>query len=231
MVKLNNGEDLNDETVNFCMNALNQHDKSSLAALKKTKTKGTKRKRTATHPRRVLCQTSFFMEKLNNKTSDGGIAAVDRWAARQGIDDVFKLKKMIIPINIGGTVKQNKNKTEKPKGHWTSIHVDFEKKTISYLNSLHGGTGTKYNNLVLKYLQHRHKEEHAGKEMLTKDWKLINCKTSTPQQDNDYDCGVFVCTVATYTILGLPVQTIKQQDMNFYRRRLAMDILKGKIEV
>ena len=49
---------------------------------------------------------------------------------------------MIIPINIGGTVKQKKNKTEKPKGHWTSIHVDFEKKTISYLNSL-GGTGTK----------------------------------------------------------------------------------------
>ena len=240
MVKLNDEKDVDDEAVSFCMEALNQPDVLRVAELNESTNQtnsktSRKRKREVVHHRRVWCVSSFFKTMLC-KESHGDILRF----GKKAVPNIFKLEKMIIPINIGGTVKhkkkQKKQKTQKKnekkvKGHWTSIHVDFGHKTISYKDSLFGNEtqGKKYNRLVLDYLQKKYRIQY-DKTLKINDWTLEHCRDNTPQQNNSFDCAVFVCTLATYTILGLDVNTIHPRDMHFYRRRLAMDILQGKIE-
>ena len=130
---------------------------------------------------------------------------------------------MIVPVNIGNS-------------HWTSVHVDFPRKRVLYYDSM-GGGGDTYMRHVMEYL----KGEHLSKleiPLNEKEWTCSSLGTTIPQQQNCSDCGMFTCTFATYetdtlvrngSVLGLPLN-FHQSDMPYFRKRLALDILKARID-
>jgi Ulp1 family protease len=42
-----------------------------------------------------------------------------------------------------------------------------------------------------------------------------------------YDCGVFTCMFCDFIANEKPVQLIHQDDMSYYRQRIALSILQG----
>ena len=132
--------------------------------------------------------------------------------------------------------------------HWISIHVDFVKKEILCYDSM-GAKGTKYLDLMYKYLEHAWNEHHFDEhESFNSDesWCMRSLGVSIPQQNpKGVDCAVFMCMYAIYvtdpvimsyieetedtTIDGLPL-CFDQKNMKYMRRRLALDMLNGVLE-
>lgn len=59
------------------------------------------------------------------------------------------------------------------------------------------------------------------------DWKNVTHK-DIPQQENGYDCGVFMLKFADFISLGLKTNLFDQSNMRYFRRKLALDILNKK---
>jgi len=55
-------------------------------------------------------------------------------------------------------------------------------------------------------------------------------KPTTPQQNNDADCGVFSCMFANYLSQGIELR-FSAQDMTTFRMRITLDILRKEVEV
>ena len=52
----------------------------------------------------------------------------------------------------------------------------------------------------------------------------LSLSQDCPQQDNGFDCGVFVCMYALCLVYKLPITTFKQEDVQFFRRHIALCI-------
>jgi hypothetical protein len=50
-----------------------------------------------------------------------------------------------------------------------------------------------------------------------------------PQQDDGYNCGMFVCLMMDFLHRRIPIQRIAELDINGYRKRLAIFLLKGRL--
>jgi Ulp1 family protease len=59
------------------------------------------------------------------------------------------------------------------------------------------------------------------------EWSTYEPGYSIPQQDNIYDCGVFMCQFAESISSGNSVQYVTQSDMPYYRKRMLLEILKN----
>jgi hypothetical protein len=61
-------------------------------------------------------------------------------------------------------------------------------------------------------------------------WKISkNEKSETPQQDNGYDCGVFIIMYAYFLTENLSL-SFSQKDIALFRERLCAAVLKGNME-
>ena len=117
------------------------------------------------------------------------------------------------------------------RNHWTLICVTFEESTIQYYDSC-GGDGQEHMNHVLHYLQDEHQHRWGSSLPLPSSgsWRLRVNETTTPPQDNAFDCGVFVCAFADLVLQGQPVE-FNHTDAHHYRRRMANAILMGYISL
>jgi len=70
-----------------------------------------------------------------------------------------------------------------------------------------------------------------GVALQSSDWKLISSCKLIPQQHNGFDCGTFViaCADALSDDLPLNESTYNQGRMPFWRQKIAVDILRGKL--
>ena len=119
---------------------------------------------------------SFFMTQLLNERGGYNFQQINNWVER----DMFCKKKMILPINLGNE-------------HWATAVIDFEMKTIKYLDSL-GRNGDRYLYALLMFLMDSWKKlNHQTILPQVEKWKLIGHTYDVPQQQNSYDCGVFCC--------------------------------------
>jgi sentrin-specific protease 1 len=57
------------------------------------------------------------------------------------------------------------------------------------------------------------------------DWVIYEPRATIPQQDNVYDCGVFMCQFAETLASGNDIQNICQADMLYYRKRMVLEIV------
>jgi hypothetical protein len=98
----------------------------------------------AANPDRKPCHffPSFFMAKLfeNDEVSH---SLVERWGQRVEGGNIFKMRKVFIPVNIPGGL-ENKGM------HWCLCVADIEKMTIQYFDSL-PYDGEKYTRAVKDY--------------------------------------------------------------------------------
>ena len=58
--------------------------------------------------------------------------------------------------------------------------------------------------------------------------KAVRDSTQIPEQCNNCDCGVFMCTNADYLSQGVLLD-YTQKDLDYMRRRLAAQILKAEL--
>ena len=56
---------------------------------------------------------------------------------------------------------------------------------------------------------------------------MISMGTSTPQQHNGFDCGVFVAIYVDFLMDDLELENFCQEDMEYFRMRLSVDIIRG----
>jgi Ulp1 family protease len=114
--------------------------------------------------------------------------------------DKFNFDLLFIPTNI-------KNM------HWT----------MSY-----NGEGTIYTNLVKDWLVREMflKKNH---ELKISEWKVMTKEAGVPQQKtNGNECGVFAMMCADFVSDNLPM-TYRLDEMKFFRRKIAGDILRGHL--
>jgi len=157
-------------------------------------------------PNTVYAFNTFFFWTLSNK----GYPSICRWTKNV---DIFSKEKLIIPIHI------------EEMSHWCLVCVDFKEKTIKYYDSL-GERNFKCLKFILFYLfmEHLHKKDtefHAG------GWLLQNVP-DCPQQENDWDCGVFICIYAEYLTRGAPFD-FSQKDMKRFRKQIRAEIKKKQL--
>ncbi len=88
--------------------------------------------------------------------------------------------------------------------------------------------GITYVSAIKKYLV---EEMSKKKNVLVPDdyWKVQPQQpSSSPLQNNQYDCGVFMCMYADFMLQNLP-ENFKQSDMPMLRRKICYCILTGKL--
>ena len=119
---------------------------------------------------------SFFFPTMfdedNNKPELRGkynYENVKRWGRKVPGKDIFNLKYIGVPINLGNM-------------HWTSAIIFMEEKKIQYFDSMGGTDHTKLQGL-LQYLKDEYKATKGG-ELRVEEWSLVRCTSSTPRQKN-----------------------------------------------
>lgn len=183
---------------------------------------------------RALCQqdperlpshffSSFFFSKMfeNDKFS---YSNVKRWGKKVAGGNIFKMSKVIAPINLNNS-------------HWCSLCADFKKKTIQYYDSM-SGPGMRYINGMKLYLAEEAKKFRGtvADDLLDMEtWTLVPCRHRdehgnivTPQQDNCNDCGVFSCTICNLLSVDEELN-FNASHMPTIRRRISMDLLNREI--
>jgi sentrin-specific protease 1 len=128
--------------------------------------------------------------------------------------DIFKLNKIIFPINQGNQ-------------HWTMAVAFMDEKRIQFYDSF-GGNGDRYVRDLFQYLQDEHLDKRGTLLPDLDSWTLVGATTrDTPRQRNGYDCGVFVCMFADFLAMGYPL-CFGQDDLPRCRQRIALAILNGR---
>ena len=130
---------------------------------------------------------SQFMAKLL-QTGEHGTAEpsydysqVAGWSGRVGQNGLFGLQNLYIPIN-------HKNI------HWLTMRINFTAKMISLWDSQGvKQTNVTYTNAALRYLGDEYAKTYPNQNLLQwlEEWKIGDLSDESPQQANDYDCGIF----------------------------------------
>ena len=154
---------------------------------------------------------SFFVERLLITDKGYKYDNIKRWSKNF---DVFAMDKVFFPINLYNS-------------HWTLGVIYVKLKEIRYYDSMNG-CGMKW----LEALQRWLKDEafyKKGEALDESSWTLVDSRkhhVPVPQQYNCVDCGVFVCVAADFIQDDLPL-TYSQEDMPFFRKKIAADIIRG----
>jgi Ulp1 family protease len=82
--------------------------------------------------------------------------------------------------------------------------------------------------IIREYLASEYKRITRGGILDQKEWSSMDChKTKTlPQQENDYDCGVFVCQFVKSLVERYPMESISPKDMMNYRVEMVSTLMK-----
>ena len=194
--RLDEGKWINDEIINFYFKLLQMRDT-------------------------ILCnsgerkrQSYFFNTFLNTQLSDNvsyQYTFVKRWSKHVPGQDIFALDKIFFPINISGL-------------HWALVVANMQLKQIVYFDSLYSDyNSTKYCNAIFEYIKNEH--THKKGTDLSNEWKICQQEESMPQQQNGYDCGVFVCVYGDLIACDKPLHFTT---INMCRERIKYSILRKK---
>ena len=153
---------------------------------------------------------TFFMHKLLITDKGYKYKNVHRWSKSF---DIFEMDKIFFPINIDNI-------------HWTMAVVYIQLKEIHYYDSM-SGDGMQWLESLRQWLVDEAKEK-KNIDLDTSEWSLVDRKAHVPQQDNGCDCGVFATICADFLSDDLPLD-YKQDDIPFFREKIAADILRGRL--
>ena len=127
---------------------------------------------------------------------------VTKWVDK----DMYCKEIMILPINLGNE-------------HWATVVINFEMKTIKYLDSL-GSNGDRYLCALMRFLFDSWKKLNNQTPFpQVEQWNLLGHTHDVPQQQNSYDCGVFCCMFAEYNAINSPL-LFSQTNIPMYRQHI-----------
>ena len=132
---------------------------------------------------------------------------VQRWTQDLNTTDNVKI---FIPINT-------------THNHWSLLVIDVGNKTVFSFDSL-GYSLTNERKEMLGWIEAEHRAKK--KTFVAKKW--TSKRKTVPLQENDYDCGVFVCMFAAFLSSDKSI-TLSQQDIPKMRKRIAWSILHNQL--
>lgn len=154
---------------------------------------------------KVYAFNTYFFTKLSQK--DQSYQTMKNWIKKI---DLFSYDIVLVPIHLGN--------------HWCLAVIDLRKKTIEYYDSPGNANDSGLKKLLQFFTDAMANKQAAKKD--TKSWRSSYLKG--PTQSNGSDCGVFVCQFANYVSRDLPIH-FTQHDMAYFRKRMAIEILNGKL--
>ncbi|KAG0651327.1 Ubiquitin-specific protease 1 [Hyphodiscus hymeniophilus] len=192
---LGNSSWLNDEIINAYLEWI--EDAANIAASLEAKTSG---ERISEVPK-FLAHNSFFFNTLRDK----GPAQLDRLMRRKKAHgkSLMEVDTMFVPICKGS--------------HWTVGVVRPVAKTIEYFDSF-GGSAAPFVQLMRSFLKFQLKDSYVEEEWTTP-------RTTSAEQNNGFDCGVFLCTNAFCVAFGLDTLCYTEMDMTQQRKNIAAVLL------
>ncbi|XP_017043268.2 sentrin-specific protease 1 [Drosophila ficusphila] len=153
----------------------------------------------------VYAMNTFFLPLLLKKGHEG----VKRWTRKT---DLFSKDIIPVPVHCGDV-------------HWCMAIIHMRDKSILYYDSIGKG-----NQPVLDALKIYIQEESMHKRNLPfniSGFRIEKAK-HMPRQTNSNDCGVFSCMVAEFITRDAPLN-FTQSDMDYFRRKMALEILDAKL--
>ena len=163
MGRLQPGQWLNDEIIHYFLIMLTKRDEE-MSILEPS--------RARSHFFKSFFITKLLNEGHANPDIEGTYEYrnVKRWSKKVPGKDIFKLNKIIFPINQGNA-------------HWICGVAFMQEKRIQVYDSL-GGSGSMYLEALFKYLQDEHTDKKKTPLPDIDDWQLLTTRRDTPRQRN-----------------------------------------------
>ena len=73
-----------------------------------------------------------------------------------------------------------------------------------------------------------HEATDKKKSLNSKEWKNLQPRDDTPQQETVFYCGAFLTMFCDFLSDDLPLN-FTQEDIPFFRRKIGTDILRGRL--
>ncbi|KAK2394968.1 Cysteine proteinases superfamily protein [Trifolium repens] len=152
---------------------------------------------------------TFFYKKLISGRDGYDFKSVRRWTTQRKLGySLFDCDKIFVPIH--------------QEIHWCLAVINKKDAKFQYLDSLKG-----MDNRVLKVLARYFVDEvkdKSGKDIDVSTWDK-EFVDDLPEQENGFDCGVFMIKYADFYSRGLGL-CFNQEHMPYFRRRTAKEILR-----
>eukprot|EP01119_Soliformovum_irregulare_P018472 TRINITY_DN5677_c0_g1_i1.p1 TRINITY_DN5677_c0_g1~~TRINITY_DN5677_c0_g1_i1.p1 ORF type:complete len:536 (+),score=127.58 TRINITY_DN5677_c0_g1_i1:67-1674(+) len=154
-----------------------------------------------------LPKCHFFNTFFYKFMDQNGYAKVRTWTRRI---DIFSMDMIIIPVHM--------------PGHWCLAVVNNKEKKFQYFDS-YGHPNRRAFQVMRDWLKNEWKDKKKVDVDLAEwtDEQVMDL----PRQTNSWDCGVFICRFANAVSAGLPFN-FTEEDMPYFRQRIALDILNKK---
>lgn len=154
---------------------------------------------------KVYAMNTFFVPRL----LQSGHGAVRRWTRKV---DIFSYDVIPVPVHVGQV-------------HWCMAIIHLKQKTIKYYDSM-GTPNPRLLNALEDYLR----EESLDKRKEPFDTSKFHKESvaDAPRQMNGSDCGVFSCMFAEYITRNRQI-TFSQENMPYFRRKMILEIVQGKL--
>lgn len=170
---------------------------------------------------RTLVLGTHFYEKLYYAKRVYSYEGVRSWSGRG--KSIFDYDLVLVPIHLGS--------------HWCLGVIDVYDKKVRCYDSMEGSYDSKEKMVLanlMKYVmdEYLHKLGKTPSEARTfREGWTKRLMRGAPQQANGSDCGVFVCQYARCIALCKMHFDFDESDIPRHRKRMALDILEGKISV
>lgn len=151
--------------------------------------------------------STHFFSTLQSR----GYSSVARWAKRKGID-VTKQDFIFVPINRHNT-------------HWCLAVINNRDRRFEFYDSMNGA-GSGALDLLRDYMYQQTADTHPGanRAEMGYDKYAMFSTLPCPQQQNSFDCGVFVSKMVEVLSRDMDIMSFSQPDMPNIRRRMAYEI-------
>lgn len=154
---------------------------------------------------------TFFYKKLYSPKYD--YKAVRRWTTQKKIGySLIDCEKIFVPIH--------------KEIHWCLAIIDLRAKKFQYLDSLRGTDGHVLQ-ILARYIADEAKDK-TGQHLDVSTWEQ-EVVEDIPEQENGWDCGMFMIKYADFHSRDLPL-IFGQEHMPYFRKRTAKEILRLRAE-
>ena len=115
-------------------------------------------------------------------------------------------------------------------GHWVLIVVLLREYKMIYLDSM-GERGQSYLKVVFRFLSDISRSDGFDSMRSEINWTFLDSDAlhNLPQQDNGYDCGMFVLMFMRAISRRIPLVSYTQQSMALCRQMVASEIRSGNL--
>ncbi|KAK4265766.1 hypothetical protein QN277_026779 [Acacia crassicarpa] len=156
---------------------------------------------------------TFFYKKLIGGMNGYDFKSVKRWTTQRKLGySLIECDKIFVPIH--------------KEVHWCLAIINKKDKKFQYLDSLRG-MDNQVLRVLVRYFVDEVKDKN-GTDVDVSSWEKEFVE-DLPEQENGFDCGVFMIKYADFLSRGLGL-CFNQEHMPYFRRRTVKEILRLKAD-